>query len=279
MSYTFCEALTRKHARSFHLASRALPRRKQLDAFAVYAFCRIADDAVDLAPDEAAQRDALLQLRQWLAGVYGGTPPAEPWVPALCETIERCHLPRSWFEDLLTGLTLDQGRVRIADWPALRHYCYHVASVVGLLMTRVFVGERPDLEPYAIELGIALQLTNIVRDVKEDASLDRIYLPADEMTAFGVSEADIFESRLTPALHALLRHQMKRAEQFYTSCEPGIRGLPNDGSQLAVQLMRTLYAAILDEVEKRELNVFAGRAVVRPLRKATLVYQAWRTCQ
>jgi phytoene synthase len=278
-SFHACQILTRRHAKSFYFASHALPERKRLDAYAVYAFCRVADDAVDLAPTEEARQAAVGEIKILLEKIYSGGTDLPDWGPAFVDTVTRCHLPRSYFEDLLIGLEMDQGRVRIADWPELQRYCYHVASVVGLLMTRVFTGPRPDLEPHAMELGLAMQLTNIVRDVKEDLVRDRIYLPATEMAQFGVTEDDLRSDTLTSGLHALLRFQVQRARNLYAACEPGIRGLPNDGSQLTVQLMQTLYAAILDEIEQQEMNVLAGRASTSFLRKCALAIQAWRQCR
>src|SRR5512135_3485790 len=177
--FAVCRDITRRHAKSFYFASHVLPREKKLDAYAVYAFCRLADNTVD----EAAHTDSadaiarsIEELRELLSNVYAGTPMVDPVVRALQFTVSERQIPKSLFDDLLTGVGMDLTRTRYASFAGLERYCYYVASVVGLMMARVFGVTSPDALAYARDLGIAMQVTNILRDVREDYDRGRIYL-------------------------------------------------------------------------------------------------------
>jgi phytoene synthase len=269
-----CQELTRHHAKSFYFASHVLPRQKRSDAYCVYAFCRHADDEVDLAPDEGARGRALVALSELLYRAYRDEPLAPddalPWLPAFQETVARRSIPRNLFEDLLAGVALDRGRVRIASWEELDRYCYHVASVVGLIMVHVMAEPRPELLRPARDLGTAMQLTNILRDIKEDWGRDRLYLPAPELARFGLGEDDIAAGIVDERFRALVQFQIARARDYYRAAEPGIAGLPRDGSQLCARLMRTIYGAILDEIERADFQVYRGRVRVSLGRKLLL---------
>lgn len=272
--------MTRHHARSFYFASHTLPKEKRLAAYAVYAMCRHIDDAIDLAPDAEARAKAMQELRQLVDHCYQegevDAPVELPWLTAYVETIRRYRIPQLYFRDLLTGVEMDQGRVRLQNWTELRQYCYHVASVVGLIMTYIFTEpEEQMLEP-AIELGIAMQLTNILRDIGEDFERDRIYLPANEMEKYGVSEDDIREGRLTESFRAMLRFQIGRAREHYRKSEAGIVLLPRDGSQLTVWSMRYIYSGILEEIERADYQVLNRRVYVATPRKCYLAFKAWK---
>jgi phytoene synthase len=267
--------MTRHHARTFYFASHMLPPVKRRDAYAVYAFCRHVDDAIDLAPNEEARRTAFAQLHGLLEGVYAeGEWPATvedfPWLPAFRETVHRRAIPRDCFEDLLTGVAMDRGRVRIGTWKELERYCYHVASVVGLIMVHVLTEPAPELKKPALDLGTAMQLTNILRDIAEDWENDRVYLPASELAKFGLSNDDIAHRRTGDSFHAMMRFQIGRARAFYEAAEPGIVALPADGSRLTVRLMSTIYGAILDEIERADYRVYHRRARVSFSRKLWL---------
>jgi phytoene synthase len=278
-SYAECRRLTRHHAKSFYFASHTLPRDKRAAAYAVYAYCRHVDDAIDLAPGPEEKRRAIVDLRGQLDRIFedpaeGG----ERWIPAFVDTVRKQAIPRRYFEDLLKGVEMDQGRVRLETWQELRDYCYHVAAVVGLMMTHVLAPPREELLAPAIDLGIAMQLTNILRDVREDWERDRIYLPREEMERFGVAEEDLAQQRLGDPLRALLRFQIGRAREHYQRAEEGIRELPNDGSQLTVWLMRHIYAGILEEIERADYRIFDRRVHVSTARKFLLAFRAWRSC-
>lgn len=275
-----CRQMTRRHAKTFYFASHVLPAAKRRDAYAVYAFCRHVDDEIDLAADEPARIHAFAQLNDLLAAAYAQEDIApslaekQPWLPAFRETAQRRAIPRNYFEDLLTGVEMDRGRVRIGTWEELDRYCYHVASIVGLIMVHVLTEPAPELARPALDLGTAMQLTNILRDIGEDFKLDRIYLPMTELEKFGVAETDIAGHVIDDRFRALMRCQIERARAFYRAAEPGIAALPNDGSRLTVRLMSTIYGAILDEIERAGDDVYVRRARVSFPRKLWLALGA-----
>ncbi len=281
--------MTRRHAKSFFFASHALPRAKREAAYAVYSFCRYADDLLDeTLPDDAMKlgwrpgigQDFWLEaLNGLLDRLYDGQETELLFGPAFHATVMQYQIPREPFSELIQGVCLDHEPVQIQTWEELRHYCYHVASVVGLIMCPILGLKRPEAEVHAIELGIAMQLTNILRDVREDFGRNRIYLPADELSRFGVTPMDLAKGRVSPEWVAFLRYQIARAREYYDRSEQGIPDLATDGSQLTVWLMRLIYAGILDEIEGQGFDVFKKRATVSFLRKLWLAGSAWRACQ
>jgi phytoene synthase len=276
-----CRRMTRHHAKTFYFASHVLPVQKRGDAYAVYAFCRYVDDQIDLAPDEAARVKAFAALQGLLDAAYAedslpvALATSLPWLPAFRETAWRRNIPKLYFEDLLRGVEMDRGRVRIESWEELDRYCYHVAAVVGLIMVYVLTEPSPELLKPARDLGTAMQLTNILRDIHEDWRRDRLYLPLPELEKFGLNTDDIAACRVSDSFRAMMRFQIGRARNFYSSAEPGIEALPPDGSQLTVRLMSTIYGAILDEIEKADYQVFKGRARVSFPRKLWLALRVW----
>ena len=268
--------MTRHHAKTFYFASHVLPAQKQIDAYAVYAFCRYVDDQIDLAPDETARLRALADLSHLLHAAYLPGTGAEsferslPWLRAFRETTRRRAIPAAYFEDLLKGVEMDRGRVRLRTWDELDSYCYHVAAVVGLIMVHVLTEPSPELLKPARDLGTAMQLTNILRDIAEDWQRDRLYLPADELEKFGLTEDDFARQRADEAFRTMMRFQIARARAYYSDAEPGIAALPADGSRFCARLMSTVYGAILDEIERADYQVFQGRVRVSFPRKLRL---------
>ncbi len=276
-SFEACRVMTRHHAKTFYFASHVLPAQKRSDAYAVYAFCRYVDDQIDLAPDEASRLRAYAMLRDIFESAYNDLHPdaddflaALPWLSAFRDTVRRRHIPREYFQDLLTGVEMDRGQVRIANWDELDRYCYHVAAVVGLIMVHVLTEPAPELLKPARDLGTAMQLTNILRDIHEDWERDRLYLPSDELDKFGLVADDIALHRVNDPFRSMMRFQIGRARSFYANAEPGILALPNDGSRFCVRLMSTVYGAILDEIERADYQVYRGRVRVSYPRKLWL---------
>jgi len=271
-----CRRMTRHHAKTFYFASHVLPAQKRSDAYAVYAFCRYVDDQIDLAPDEPARLRALADLSHLLHAAYLPGTDAEsleaslPWLRAFRETINRRAIPAAYFEDLLQGVEMDRGRVRLQTWSELDRYCYHVAGVVGLIMVHVLAEPAPELLKPARDLGTAMQLTNILRDIAEDWQRDRLYLPADELEKFGLTADDIAHQRTGDSFQAMMRFQIGRARACYSQAEPGILALPTDGSRFCARLMSTIYEAILDEIERAGFQVYQGRVRVSFPRKLWL---------
>jgi phytoene synthase len=273
-SFAYCRAMTRAHAKSFYFSSIALPRAKKEAAFAVYAFCRFADDLLDedLAPGKAVSR---AKLRELLGSLFGGRETGMPFAAAFSLTVERYRIPIGLFEELIEGVCMDSGPVRIRNFKELHLYCYRVASVVGLMMSRIFGLEDERGNERAIEMGVAMQLTNILRDVREDLELDRIYLPADELERFGISGDFLRAGRVNGPWRQFMKFQIERARSYYRSGEAGIPLLAPDGSQLTVAIMSSVYSGILDEIERADYDVFKGRVHVRFARKLRLGIRAF----
>ena len=259
-SHAAARAVTREHARTFYFASHVLGSAVQRDAYAVYACCRSIDDAVD----RAAARGERVRPEvpgQILEGAYGagGAQAGEEWMPAFRDTARRKKIRRTWFEDLATGVAGDAGPVDLQTWPELDLYCYRVAGTVGLMMMRVFGLEDEAAEPRALDLGRGMQLTNILRDVAEDAAAGRIYLPADERREFGVEREALLQGRPSGRWKEFMNFQVERAREQYRRSEPGIGQLGAGGPRLATWLMRELYAGILDPIEASGYDVFSRR--------------------
>ena len=275
-SFLLCRRITARHAKSFHFASFALPAAKKDAACAIYAFCRRADDLIDEAGGGSVE-EAVARLERLFDEAMGGR--LDGVGPAFASTVTEYGIEKRWFLELMEGVRRDAGRVRVATWEELRDYCWHVASVVGRMMAPVFGLRDPAGWVHAEELGLAMQLTNIIRDVREDLERDRVYLPAEELARFGVSEAELGAAEPSPALVRLLRFQVDRARDYYRRSEAGIPLLAPDGSQFTVWLMRHVYAGILDEVERVGYAVGRGRVRTSTPRKLRLALRAWTDCR
>jgi 15-cis-phytoene synthase len=261
-------SVTRTFAKSFYFASHVLPRAKRDASYAVYEFCRVADNAVDTAAPGTLSSAVLLEsLRCDLDDVYAGT--SVRWV-ALAETVRRHGIPRAYFDDLLRGVEMDLAPIRFETFAELNEYCYCVASVVGLMMARVFGVADERAYAQASNLGTAMQLTNILRDIDEDLSRGRIYLPLEHLRRHGCSEETLARRTVDEPFISLMKAEIARAREYYSLGEAGIPSLPDDGSRFCVQLMAGTYKRILDAIEANGYDVFRGRAHV-PLRTKLVI--------
>lgn len=256
-----CRRITRQYAKTFYFASHCLPRDIRRDAYAIYGFCRWADNAVDDATTQDAARRRVDHAREVLDLAYRDAP-APPAVLAFRRTVRERAIPRPLFDALLDGMEMDLTVTRYADFEALDCYCYRVAGVVGLMMTHVFGYRDERCFPHAVALGRAMQLTNILRDVKEDLDRGRIYLPQDELKRFGVSESQLAAGAVEENFRDLMRFQIARARHEYRAAEAGIPDLLTSSGRLTVRVMGRLYAGILDAIERLDYNVFLARAHV-----------------
>ena len=271
--YESCRIETKEHAKSFYFASHVLPEEKRLAAYAVYAFCRHADDIVDRSATRA-DREAAGQhldiLRAQLDSLYSRSGTVDRKFLALRDTVFRYQIPREHFLDLLRGVEMDLTKRRYASFSELREYCYCVASVVGLMMTRIFGVADDRAYEHAVELGIAMQLTNILRDVGEDFRLGRIYLPADEREQFQYSEEDLSRGVVNEHFRALMVFQIARARDYYARADAGIPFLTDDGSRYCVKLMSGIYGEILGAIEENGYDVYSNRVHVPTRSKLSL---------
>ncbi len=259
-AYAHCETITSQHSRSFFIASGLLPADKRRAVRALYAFCRTTDDLVD-HPDRPL-RGVTAQLAAWRRRALAPEPPADDLVAvAWADARLRFHIPPRYAEQLIDGVGRDLAQTRYATFDELADYAYGVASTVGLMSMYITGFSGPEAVPYAIKLGVALQLTNILRDVGEDARAGRVYLPEDELGLFGLSVDDVLAGKVDDRWRTFMRYQLARNRQLYDEAWPGIGLLSADG-RLAIAAAGTLYRAILDDIEAHDYDVFTRRAHV-----------------
>lgn len=268
-----CQAIMRRHAKSFSRAARFLPDRLKAPVAVLYAFCRIADDAVDCAPTPELAKTAADTLMAEL-----DTPQtARPVVKAFAEWSQRRPLARAAARELLNGIASDVGPVRVEDDAALLRYAYRVAGTVGLLMCEVFGVDDPAAYPHAIDLGIAMQLTNICRDVAEDAGNDRVYLPKTRLNRVGTTHDALIAKRApATAVAPVVLDLLALADHYYASAERGMAYLPPE-ARTAILVASRLYQAIGFELRLIGGDALRGRMVVPPTMKAWHVMRALQT--
>lgn len=269
----YCQDKAAASGSSFYNSFRFLSKEKRRAITALYAFCREVDDVVDECSDANVARTALIWWRQQVAEIYGGKP-QHPVAIALVPIVKQFNLSQEHLLEIIDGMEMDLDQPRYADFKSLQLYCYRVASVVGLLAAEIFGYTDRQTLKYAHDLGIAFQLTNIIRDVGEDARRNRIYLPLDEMQQFGVTEADILASRESENFQRLMAFQIERARRFY---QQAIDHLPavDRKSQRTGLIMATIYQATLDEVEASGCHVLKERISLGPIYKLWLAFKAW----
>jgi phytoene synthase len=268
MDQRVCAALLRGGSRSFHAASLLLPSSVRGPATALYAFCREADDAVDLTTDRSGALDA---LRARLERIYAGHPDDRSADRALADVIARYAIPRSLPEALLEGFEWDAEGRRYRDEPQLEAYAARVAGGVGVMMALLMGERRPEVLARASDLGVAMQYTNIARDVGEDARAGRLYLPIDWLTEAGIdAEAWLAQPRFSPALGRVIARLLGTAGRLYRRAEPGIAALPA-ACQPGIRAARLLYAEIGHELERRGCDSVSQRTVVSGWRKLALL--------
>lgn len=276
-AYATCAEITRKHSRTFYLASGLLPLEKRRAARALYAFCRVSDNLVD---DEGVQgritnEDRRAALETWRQIIRDPHPPAgQPVALAWADARERFGIPTGYAEQLIDGVARDLDKTRYASFDELAAYAYGVASTVGLMAMHIigFAGEHA--LPYAVKLGVALQITNILRDVGEDWRAGRVYLPQDELAAFGLTEDDIAAGRSDRRWRAFMQYQIARNRRLYAEGLPGV-ALLNPEGRFAITAAADLYQAILSDIEVHDHNVFNRRAHVGTAGKARRLPRIW----
>lgn len=303
-AYDYCRAITRRHAKSFYFAAKFLPKQKQKPIYALYALCRRVDDEVDEA-EVRGEFEAVEAVENWknqLNKIYSeksdledsgfriqdsgfetrdselGIPNSELVLKAWKDLLKTYKIPRELPLELMKGVLMDTHINRYETFDELYIYCYRVASTVGLMSSEIFGYEKPETLEYAEALGIAMQLTNILRDVKEDAAMDRIYLPQEDLRKFNVSEQQIFANRADENFTALMKFEIERAREFYRKAERGIPLLEKD-TRFTVLLASRIYAKILDEIARQNYDVFAGRAHTTKLQKIFLIPKIRRTAK
>lgn len=272
-SYARAERVTADWARSFYFASRFLPRPKRRAVFALYDYCRHADNLVDergTRPAEAV-RDELAELGAEITAIHAGRAAASDRWLALADTFRRYDVPLAPLLELIEGVATDLEPVAMPNYEALHRYCQLVAGGVGLMLGPVLGAEPHRFREPGAGLGVAMQLTNVLRDIGEDLAAGRCYLPADELSRFGVTVEMLEARRVTPEFRALMRFQVARARRYFAAADVVVSLFPADGSRLTVRLMQRTYAGILDGIERLDYDVFRARAYVSTPRKLMIL--------
>ena len=269
----YCEDKARQSGSSFYYSFRFLPRDKHRAITALYAFCREVDDVVDECSDANVARTALNWWRSEVAAIYGGMP-QHPVCQALVPLVQQFNLPQEHLQEIIDGMEMDLDRHSYPDFKSLQLYCYRVASVVGLLAAEIFgYSDRRTLK-YAHDLGIAFQLTNIIRDVGEDARRGRIYLPQDELQQFGVNPSDILAAHETENFHQLMQFQIERAERFYRQAFAELPEADRKAQRTGL-IMAAIYRATLDAVVTSGCHVLRERISLGTGYKLWLAFTTW----
>lgn len=268
-------AITRASQSNLALAFIALPRERRDDMSVFYAWCRVVDDIADDAGRSEGERRAALDV--WKRAIVSAVPGEHALAESVRRLISKHALPVEHFHEIIAGMEMDLDRVTYATWEALRLYCHRVASVVGLVSARIFGAREPATQQYALDLGLALQITNILRDVGEDFANDgRIYLPADEMARFGYTRDDLAAQRNNDAFEALMEFQARRAEGFYRAAEQGLPAADRK-AMVAAEIMRGIYSRLLDRMRRDGFQVFDRRyRLSRAAKMAVVAREMWR---
>ena len=254
-----------------------MPSEKRRAITALYAFCREVDDIVDECTEESVARMKLAWWRQEIASVYSaeqGKKPSHPVAKSLVAVIKTINLSASQLIEIIDGMEMDLDCNRYADFSTLQLYCHHVAGVVGQLSAEIFGYQDPKTLEYAHNLGLAFQLTNIIRDVGEDARRNRIYLPEDELAQFGVSSEDILHSRESDNFRQLMEFQIERAENYYTQAFAALPAEDRKNQRPGI-IMAAIYRALLEEIKDDACQVMRQRVSLTPIRKLWIGWRTW----
>jgi phytoene synthase len=278
-SYQYCAHLSRTRAKNFYYSFLCLPPQKRLSMCAIYAFMRYSDD---LSDDESnVPTDRTAQIDQWraafrraMSGDYGDS---RVW-PAFHDTVKRYQIPERYFEELIDGMVMDLEPRRYERWEDTYGYCYHVASVVGLVCIHVWGFKDPSALELAEANGIAFQLTNILRDLREDAQMGRVYLPQEDLRRFGYTEAELAAGTENEAFRALMRFEVDRAREYYDRAAP-LTALLEPDSRPCYEAMRAIYRGILEQIVAANFGVLSHRAKVPTWRKVSIAATAWLQAQ
>ncbi len=270
-SYNFCRGVARNRARNFYY-SFVLLRREQSDAMcAIYAFMRYCDD---LSDEPGASREAMERWRGALTDALDRKFDEYPAWPAFYDTVQRYRIPRDYFFQMIEGVTSDLEPRAFQTFDELYRYCYQVASVVGLCTIHVFGFDAPEALPLAEKCGVAFQLTNIIRDIAEDAARERVYLPAEDLRRFGVDRRELHAGQPSEALRRLLQFEASRARAYYDESEPLVNMI-HKRSRPALRALIGIYSRLLTRIEERSFDVLSERVSLSAAEKCWIVLRSW----
>ena len=274
-SYEYCRHVAKSQARNFYYSFTVLPPAKRAAMCAIYSFMRYSDDLTDEAASPSNKAAQLTEWRAALDRAFEGEYGSSKILPAFHDTAVKYSIPKRFFHELIDGEEMDLTRTRYETFDDLYKYCYHVASVVGFVCIHVwgFTGGEAAYKP-AEACGIAFQLTNILRDLKEDAERGRIYLPQEDLRRFGYTDADLIAGARDERFHRLMQFEVDRAKEFYERALPLVPTI-DPVSRPTFQIMYRIYRGLLDKIEKQNYDVFSQRTSLSAVRKVGIVAQEW----
>ena len=272
----FCTTYTKQSGSNFYYSFLFLPRVRREAMYTIYAFCKMVDSAVDDPPPGSNPLEEVAKWREEVAAVYRGKP-TQPVTISLSAHLQHFDIPQSLLQELITGVEMDLTINRFATFSDLRLYCYRVASVVGLICLKIFQTKSPAAEEYAVNLGLAFQLTNILRDIKVDAQQDRIYLPAEDLHRFGYHEEELLQQHSSSTLIELVKFECTRARGFYQKSQEILQSLPaaDQKALVVAEIMREVYSRILEKIEDHHHQVFGPRIRVAPMQRLVIAGNIW----
>lgn len=268
----YANAIMKHYAKSFYFAAKFLPKSKRKAAESIYAFCRYADNIIDIPRNRTKEEleNEIEQLRTELLISYRTGESEHPIIKNFIKTVHNYQIPLKYPLELLEGVLMDLNFTRYRTFDELYLFCYRVASTVGLMMVYVLGFKSESALIYAEKMGIAMQLTNILRDIKEDIQMHRIYLPDEELKSFGVNLNKIRESEFDINFYNFMKYQVERAERYYNEAQKGIKQLSGD-AQFAIYSAARIYKGILDKIKRNNFNPFLGRVFVPFVQKFAIV--------
>lgn len=272
----YCTTLTKQSGSNFYYSFVFLPKARREAMYTVYAFCKAVDSAVDEPPPGSDPKEELRRWRSELDLVYAGEP-TWPLMISLAHHAKRLSIPKAYFEELIKGVEMDLTTTRYRTFEELSLYCYRVASIVGLICLHIFGPTSAHAQDYAVDLGMAFQLTNILRDLATDADQGRIYLPQEDLARFGCSEAEFLERKESSRLHELVRFEAQRARAYYAKAQAALASLPaKDRRALTVaEIMRAVYSRILECIERPDHAVFGPRVRLSTAHRLAIAGGVW----
>lgn len=280
IAYDYCQRVARKQAKNFYYAFRTLPILKRRAIYATYAFCRMCDDIADEDMPIDEKRRQFSETRNLLTeslrrtGSEVGNDALPPEFAALSDATAAFGIPHHYYTQVIEGVESDLVKTRFENFEELKAYCYQVASVVGLICIEVFGYEDEAAREYAIDMGIAMQLTNILRDIKEDAERDRIYIPLDEMARFGYSEDDLKQGIIDERFRSLMALQVNRARDYYQRSQK-LFPLIDAGARACPKVLHLAYRSILDRIDAQGYDVFSQRIGLSTFEKLMITGRLW----
>lgn len=271
-----CTALTKASGSNFYYSFLFLPKERRSAMYTVYAFCKAVDSAVDEPHPGSRPQEELARWRAELDAVYHGTP-TWPITISLAHHVKALSIPKVYFEELIKGVEMDLHNNRYVTFNELSSYCYRVASVVGLICLHVFGATSARAQDYAVDLGMAFQLTNILRDVGTDAAQNRIYLPLEDLHACKYSEKALRQQTYSPEFRKLMQHEAARARQYYDKARAALMALPpHERRALTVaEIMRGVYSRILKKIEASDYQVFGPRIRLSTSHRLAIAAGIW----